>query len=125
LAINDAKNIIQTLRKELDQHKINFKMVKILDCTLRDGGYYTNWDFNKTVVDQYIQSTNKLPLEYLEIGYRSIPMKGYLGKYFYSPIYELERLRNDSNKKFFITFSKFLASLPGTPYHCLTAPKCE
>lgn len=20
-------------------------MFKILDCTLRDGGYYTNWDF--------------------------------------------------------------------------------
>jgi 4-hydroxy 2-oxovalerate aldolase len=81
-------------------------MVKILDCTLRDGGYYTNWDFNKTVVDQYIQSTNKLPLEYLEIGYRSIPMKGYLGKYFYSPIYELERLRNDSNKKLAIILNE-------------------
>ncbi len=21
--------------------------IKILDCTLRDGGYYNNWDFKK------------------------------------------------------------------------------
>lgn len=28
--------------------------MKLLDCTLRDGGYYTNWDFDDTVVDSYI-----------------------------------------------------------------------
>jgi 4-hydroxy 2-oxovalerate aldolase len=81
-------------------------MLKILDCTLRDGGYYTNWDFNKSVVDQYIQSTNNLPIDYLEIGYRSTLMKGYFGKYFYSPIYELEQLRNGSNKKLVIILNE-------------------
>ena len=30
--------------------------MKILDCTLRDGGYYTNWDFDKNLVDTYIES---------------------------------------------------------------------
>ena len=34
---------------------------KILDCTLRDGGYYTNWDFDETIVEQYIQHTNNIP----------------------------------------------------------------
>lgn len=29
-------------------------MTKLLDCTLRDGGYYTNWDFNTETVDAYI-----------------------------------------------------------------------
>ena len=24
-------------------------MIKLLDCTLRDGGYYTNWCFEKRV----------------------------------------------------------------------------
>ena len=28
-------------------------MFKILDCTLRDGGYYTNWDFSPEVIDAY------------------------------------------------------------------------
>lgn len=49
--------------------------MKILDCTLRDGGYYTNWDFDKNIVDTYINAFNYLPVDYLEIGYRSNPMK--------------------------------------------------
>ena len=28
----------------------------ILDCTLRDGGYYNNWDFSKDLVNQYLKS---------------------------------------------------------------------
>ena len=24
--------------------------IKVLDCTLRDGGYYTNWDFSRSTV---------------------------------------------------------------------------
>ena len=75
---------------------------KILDCTLRDGGYYTNWDFNKELVNTYIQSFNNLPVDYLEIGYRSNPMKGYLGEYFYCPVYVLQELKNSSDKKLVI-----------------------
>lgn len=44
-------------------------MIKILDCTLRDGGYYTNWDFDKNLVDTYIKACNDLPVDYLEVGY--------------------------------------------------------
>lgn len=51
-------------------------MFKILDCTLRDGGYYTNWDFSPEVIDAYIQAMNQLPIDYLEIGYRNIPKIG-------------------------------------------------
>lgn len=81
-------------------------MIKILDCTIRDGGYYTNWDFEKNLVNQYIQSTNELPIDYLEVGYRSIPMKGYLGKYFYCPVYELEDLKKASHKKLVIILNE-------------------
>jgi len=77
----------------------NSKGFKILDCTLRDGGYYTNWDFKKNVVDSYIESANILPIDYLEIGYRSNPSKGYLGKYGYLPMYELEDIRSKLSKK--------------------------
>ena len=28
------------------------KKFKILDCTLRDGGYYTNWDFKSQLVNK-------------------------------------------------------------------------
>lgn len=81
-------------------------MVKILDCTLRDGGYYTNWDFDQATVDAYIKSFNDLPVDYLEIGYRSKPLENYLGKYFYNPIYELERISAISNKKLVIILNE-------------------
>ena len=80
--------------------------MKILDCTLRDGGYYTNWDFNKTLVDNYIEAMNHLPVDYLEVGYRSIPLKGYYGKYFYCPVYELEDLKAHSNKKLVVCINE-------------------
>lgn len=80
--------------------------MKILDCTLRDGGYYTNWDFDKKTVDTYIESFNHLPVEYLEIGYRSQPMPGYLGEYFYCPIPVLQHLKSKTNKKLVIILNE-------------------
>jgi 4-hydroxy 2-oxovalerate aldolase len=73
--------------------------MKILDCTLRDGGYYTNWDFNDQLVNTYMQSMNSLPIEYIEIGYRSMPKSGYLGEYYYLPVYVIERLKSLTTKK--------------------------
>ncbi|SKC82977.1 aldolase catalytic domain-containing protein [Ohtaekwangia koreensis] len=75
---------------------------KILDCTLRDGGYYTNWDFNRDLVNTYLNSFNDLPVDYLEIGYRNNPMKEYLGEYFYCPEYVLREARQLSTKKLVI-----------------------
>lgn len=67
--------------------------MKILDCTLRDGGYYTNWDFDQELVVEYSKSMEALPIDYVEVGYRSIPLKNYLGKYFYCPIFVLKELK--------------------------------
>jgi len=80
--------------------------VKILDCTLRDGGYYTNWDFDKDLVKTYFESFNKLPVEYLELGYRSNPMKSYLGEYFYCPQYVLENAKQLSDKKLVVILNE-------------------
>ena len=80
--------------------------MKLLDCTIRDGGYYTNWDFDSHLVDTYLKAFNHLPVEYLEVGYRSQPMPGYLGKYFYCPISVLEDLKARSNKKLVIIFNE-------------------
>jgi len=79
---------------------------KILDCTLRDGGYYTNWDFDKRLVETYFKSFNELPAEYLEIGYRSIPMKHYLGEYFYCPVFLMEKAKAFSDKKLVIILNE-------------------
>ena len=33
----------------------NKNKINILDCTLRDGGYYNNWFFEKELVNEYLQ----------------------------------------------------------------------
>ena len=73
--------------------------MKILDCTLRDGGYYTNWDFEESTTHTYFASMEKLPIDYIEIGYRSKPMSDYMGKYFYCPIYVIKSIKELSGKK--------------------------
>ncbi len=73
--------------------------MKILDCTLRDGGYYTDWDFSPELVSNYILAMNELPIDYLELGYRNNPSKDYLGKMGYCPVSVLKEIRRVSTKK--------------------------
>ena len=64
---------------------------KILDCTLRDGGYYTNWDFDTNIIDNYIKYTNDLKIDYIEIGYRNKKkLNEYRGQFFYTPLHTLK-----------------------------------
>ena len=58
--------------------------MKILDCTLRDGGYYNNWDFETDVVNAYLESIAKSNVEFVELGLRNFPKKGFLGAFAYT-----------------------------------------
>lgn len=73
--------------------------MKLLDCTLRDGGYYTNWDFSTETIMSYIDAMNMLPIDYLELGYRNNPTQEYLGKMGYCPVSVLKEIRLHSSKK--------------------------
>ena len=46
-------------------------MAKILDCTFRDGGYQTNWNFSIPLVEDYLNLIHGLGVEIAEIGFRS------------------------------------------------------
>lgn len=81
-------------------------MAKILDCTLRDGGYYTKWDFDFKIVDSYIKAMNLLPVDYLEVGYRNVPCQEYLGEYGYSPVSVLRHLRETCTKKLVVMLNE-------------------
>ena len=71
---------------------------KILDCTLRDGGYYTQWDFDRDLVELYLKSMNQLPIDYLEVGYRNPEMQGYYGEYYFCPVSTLEWMKSITDK---------------------------
>lgn len=45
--------------------------MKILDCTLRDGGYYTGWNFSKNLFENYLKTVSKLNISIIELGYLS------------------------------------------------------
>lgn len=81
-------------------------MLKILDCTLRDGGYYTDWDFSNEIVNVYINAMNKLPVDYLEIGYRNIPSEEYMGKFGYSPLSVIKQIRERCDKKLVVMLNE-------------------
>ena len=53
-------------------------MIKLLDCTLRDGGYYTNWNFDTKMVQDLVNTLDLSGVDVIELGYKS-PVKG--GRY--------------------------------------------
>lgn len=47
---------------------------KLLDCTIRDGGYLNNWNFDKRPVREVYRSASKAGVDIVEMGYRSSAM---------------------------------------------------
>jgi 4-hydroxy 2-oxovalerate aldolase len=58
--------------------------IKLLDCTLRDGGYYNNWDFEKKLVEDYLLAMDDLKIDFVEIGFRFYENDGFKGAFAYS-----------------------------------------
>lgn len=55
----------------------------ILDCTIRDGGYYNKWDFDLDLVSKYLNQINESNIDFVEIGYRSLKNDKYYGPFYY------------------------------------------
>lgn len=49
---------------------VNLPEIKILDCTIRDGGYVNNWEFDIKLVRKLYSVLSKSGVDYVEIGYR-------------------------------------------------------
>ncbi len=79
--------------KELEGAIIN------LDCTLRDGGYYTNWFFPEELVKEYFEALSFAGVDVVEVGYRSNCKDGFKGPYAYSSEYFLRSLSIPSDLK--------------------------
>lgn len=44
--------------------------IVILDCTIRDGGYLNNWQFDNNLVREVYRSVSKAGIDIMEIGFR-------------------------------------------------------
>jgi len=58
--------------------------IKLIDCTLRDGGYYNDWDFRQELVTDYLQAMVALDVDFVEIGFRFLENVGFKGGYAFS-----------------------------------------
>ena len=52
------------------------KPFKILDCTIRDGGYYNSWNFSKLFSFDYFRAVNNTGIDIVEAGYKSLKNVG-------------------------------------------------
>lgn len=55
-----------------------------LDCTLRDGGYYTNWYYDPLLVKSYLDVMVSNNIDYVELGYRYFHKKSLRGPFAYT-----------------------------------------
>jgi len=58
--------------------------MNVLDCTLRDGGYHVNWDFDPNTVRKYFSSLETAKIDLIEVGFRSLPSNKFRGAFAYS-----------------------------------------
>jgi 4-hydroxy 2-oxovalerate aldolase len=58
--------------------------MKTLDCTLRDGGYYNNWEFPKDFVQKYLFACHQAGIDFIEVGLRSPNKKRFFGAHAFS-----------------------------------------
>ena len=63
----------------MNYKEVNKKSLKILDCTLRDGGYYNNWDFDTNLIKEHINVIRNCNIDILELGFRSLINDQYKG----------------------------------------------
>lgn len=59
--------------------------INLVDCTLRDGGYYNNWDFQYDLVKSYLEAMIAANVDYVELGFRSFDVSsGFKGAFAYT-----------------------------------------
>lgn len=73
--------------------------LNILDCTLRDGGYYNNWNFSVDLINRYLRVMSDIKVDYVEIGFRSYEKKNFRGSCAYSTDEFIDNLEIPKNLK--------------------------
>lgn len=67
--------------------------LKLLDCTLRDGGYYNNWEFSEKLINKYLIAIDKAGIHIVELGFRNFDEKKYYGACAYTKDSFIETLK--------------------------------
>ena len=68
--------------------------MRLLDCTIRDGGYVNNWEFTDEEVKECYRSVSKAGFSYFEIGFRTNKNNKGKGKWFYCDEKDICNIKN-------------------------------
>lgn len=71
----------------------------VLDCTLRDGGYYNNWNFPSDVTNKYLEAMASAGVDVVELGLRSLINNGFKGANAYTTDSYIQTLSVPNNLK--------------------------
>lgn len=52
---------------------------ELLDCTLRDGGYYNAWDFPLELIEAYLVAMKAAQVDVVQLGFRFLKNQGFKG----------------------------------------------
>lgn len=53
--------------------------LQLLDCTLRDGGYYNAWDFDHGLINDYLMAMEAAGIQLVELGFRTPDSSSFVG----------------------------------------------
>lgn len=90
------------------------KAKSLLDCTLRDGGYYNNWDFSTDLIQQYLEAMVAAGVDIVELGLRSLKNSDFKGACAFTTDNYIRSLNVPASLKvgIMINASELLADLP-------------
>jgi len=74
--------------------------IKILDCTLRDGGYVNNWRFSKFQISKIIDSLEKSNIDIIELGYLDDKKGGKENSTLFDSISAVDKILSDVPSNF-------------------------
>ncbi|HEY0924866.1 aldolase catalytic domain-containing protein [Rheinheimera pacifica] len=73
--------------------------INVLDCTLRDGGYYNSWNFPFVLTNKYLEAMSSAGVDMVELGLRSLINNGFKGANAYTTDSYLQTLTIPSRLK--------------------------
>ncbi len=79
------------------EQMIKSREIKILDCTLRDGGYHNNWRFSRTLINSYLSCMSKEGIEFIELGFRFLNQNKLRGETAYTKENFIKKLKIPKN----------------------------
>jgi len=90
-------NIAELIYEKNIKEQIEKKRVKILDCTIRDGGFENNFSFTIDDVKRALDTSSKVGYDYFEIGYLTNPelLKKDVGVWKNIPFDLVSEIKND------------------------------